>query len=312
MAKLKLSLPSGSEVEKTVISYFKSNETNYLILDAESVGSMGLPIILVCKVMGDKVIKIVDQNEWQQVKTYLKSIISGEKMDYIAAPISLPADEVYYTQLTLPVASFDILKRSYMVENLTSEVAAPIADNVVAEVAPVIPAVEEPVVGEQPINMATDITNDAPMMAEITMPVSSPDEPLANDMIAPVESAAVVDTPLETAPISENNIDMTSPLMNEGLNSSETPDVAPIMAEPIVSETVIAPAQVIETPEPVVEPIVNNTPVIEETPFAAVEPVQEAAKSKMDFSDCKTMFMQACENMFDALAAKIEAELKNK
>lgn len=311
MAKLKLSLPSGSEVEKTVISYFKSNETNYLILDAESVGSMGLPIILVCKVMGDKVIKIADQNEWQQVKTYLKTIISGGKMEYIAAPMSLPADEVYYTQLTLPVASFDILKNSYVVDNEMNDVVAPATDNIVADVTPIMPAVEEQSLAEQPINMATDIVSDEPMAAEIAMPVSSPNEPLVNDMIAPVESAAMVDTPAETAPLSESNIDITAPLMNEGLNSSKNPDVAPIMAdamvsEPVIADPVIASAPTVETPEPVVEPIINNTPV------ASVEPVQEAIESKMDFSDCKTMFMQACENMFDALAAKIESELKNK
>lgn len=308
MAKLKLSLPSGSEVEKTVISYFKSNETNYLILDAESVGSMGLPIILVCKVMGDKVIKIADQNEWQQVKSYLKTIISGGKMEYIVAPMSLPADEVYYTQLTLPVASFDVLKSSYVVQNEISNVVAPAADNIVADVTPIMPEVEEQSLAEQPINMATDIVSDEPMKAEIAMPVSSPNEPLANDMIAPAESTVMVDAPVETSIASENNIDMTAPLMNEGLNSSETPDVAPIIEAPMVSETVIseqviALAPTVETPEPVVEPIINNV---------SVEPVQETTESKMDFSDCKTMFMQACENMFDALAAKIEAELKNK
>ncbi|MBQ4583886.1 MAG: hypothetical protein IJA94_03255 [Bacilli bacterium] len=308
MAKLKLSLPSGSEVEKTVISYFKSNEANYLILDAESVGSMGLPIILVSKVIGDKVVKIVDQNEWQQVKSYLKTIISGGKMEYSSVPTNLPADEVYYTQLTLPVASFDILKNSYVVEDEVNGISAPIT-NIVAEVAPVaMSAAEEDSLGEQPINMATDIASDEPMKAEIAMPVSNPSEPIANDMIVSVENTASIESPVENGPVLENNAVMTNPLMNEGLNSSQTQEISPVLADPMISEPTVA--------EPVVAPVIEAQPVvepaIEKTPIMATTTAQTNQESKIDFNDCKTMFMQACENMFDALAAKIETELKNK
>ena len=129
MTKIKLSLPSGSEVEKPVITYF-SNGGNYLILDGESVGSMGLPIILVSKINGDKAEKIIDQNEWQQVKGYLKSIISGGTTTYLNTPESIAADETYYTQLTLPVASFDALKNSYVVP--TDSNVAPAAEPIAA------------------------------------------------------------------------------------------------------------------------------------------------------------------------------------
>ena len=118
MGKIKLNLTSGAVVEKPLINAFTANNINYVVLDNETNGSMGLPIILVCKLENNKLIKIVDTNEWQIVKEYLKNIIAGSKVDFIKVDSVLNADDVYYTQLTLPVPSYDALKKAYVRKHL--------------------------------------------------------------------------------------------------------------------------------------------------------------------------------------------------
>ena len=86
MTKIKLSLPTGNSVEKSLLSAFSVGEKKYVVMDAESVGSMGLPIILVSAFSGEKLSKILDQNEWTSVKEALKSIISGGNVQYINIP----------------------------------------------------------------------------------------------------------------------------------------------------------------------------------------------------------------------------------
>ena len=83
MGKVKLNLVSGSSVEKPLVNAFIENNNTYVVLDNEINGSMGLPIILVSKLENDKLVKIVDQNEWQLVKEYLKNIIAGNKVEFV-------------------------------------------------------------------------------------------------------------------------------------------------------------------------------------------------------------------------------------
>lgn len=232
MAKLKLNLPTGAAVEKPVVTCFNVDNKSYLILDAENIGSMGLPIILVCKIENDKVTKITDASEWQQAKDYLKGIIAGNTMNYISVPAEIAADEVYYTQLTLPVASFDVIKNSYKVEEVVST----------------------PVVDSTPV-------------VEPVIPDINPVEPVAP--IAPVVDASpVIDIAMPSEPVVETPI-----------------------AEPVIPEM------------PVSEPVV---PGIEDTPAV------EVTTSGIDFAESKEAFMKACENMFDALVSKFQAELDSK
>ena len=60
MGKIKLNLVSGAVVEKPLINAFKANNNSYIVLDNEVNGSMGLPIILVCKYLDNKLTKIID------------------------------------------------------------------------------------------------------------------------------------------------------------------------------------------------------------------------------------------------------------
>ena len=232
MARTKLKLPTGAVVEKPVVTCFNAENSAYLILDAENIGSMGLPIILVCKIENGTVKKITDPTEWQKAKDYLKGIIAGNSMNYIPVGAEMPADEVYYTQLTLPVASFDVIKNSYTVE----EVAAPVVET------PVV----EPVIPEVPVVEPTPVMPEAPVI-DVQMP----------------------ENPIPTEPI--------------------IPNVP-------VSEPVVA-----------VEPSVID-PVTSVIPEASTEETSD----EIDFASSKEAFMKACENMFDALVAKFQAELDSK
>ena len=316
MAKIKLSLPSGSGVEKTVISYF-NNGGNYLILDAESVGSMGLPIILVSKVDNDKVVKISDQNEWQQVKAHLKTIISGGQMVYIKAPDSLPADEVYYTQLTLPVASFDALKKNYVVPEAASETKAaeePKPETVEDAVANATGNVEAaPVVATEAEEPKPDSGIDNSIM-ESTTPIANP----ATDEAEPVNMA--IETPsAEAAPASAAEVPIANPIVggdapkaeepiaNEGLNAVTTEEmVAPVVAaEPVVQASVEQQAEsgeapVLDVTQVITEPVVQ-APV--ETPAPIVETASGVTSPDVD--ELKKKFISACEEAFDTLAKLI-------
>ncbi|MBR5662891.1 MAG: hypothetical protein IKX00_04540 [Bacilli bacterium] len=126
MTRVKLNLASGSVQEREVVTAFNFNNIKYVIFDGESTGSMGLPIVLVSKESNNKIVGITDAEEWKDTKENLKKIISGEKVEFARVNSEINADDVYYRQLTLPIASFDILKTSYEVpaEETPNEVSA--------------------------------------------------------------------------------------------------------------------------------------------------------------------------------------------
>ena len=113
MDKIKINLASGTSLEKPLVSAFKSNNAIYVVFDNEINGTMGLPIILVSKLDNGKLVKIEDANEWNAIKGILRMIIAGNQVDYVVVDAALPADDVFFMQLTLPVASFDALKNNY-------------------------------------------------------------------------------------------------------------------------------------------------------------------------------------------------------
>ena len=147
-------------------------------MDAENIGSMGLPIILVCKIEDDKVVKITDGAEWQQAKNYLKGIIAGNTMTYVPVTTEMAADEVYYTQLTLPVASFEVIKNAYKVEEVSPVVeSAPIVESV--------PAIE-PVIPEVPVAPAVPEASIEPASPVIDIEIPTASEPVVEPVIPEV------------------------------------------------------------------------------------------------------------------------------
>ncbi len=302
MGKIKLKYTNGSEEEKSVISAFKVGSDSFVVFDSEKSGSMGLPIILVSKLIGDKVSKVLDQNEWQKTKEYLKLIISSAQMEYIVVPSMLNADEIFSTQLTLPQASFDAIKNNYKpVPSVEAE--KPFVPNI--EVTPIVE--EKPkdtpviaptpqIIGEptitpvpitEPVTPAVPLVNNEPVKPVV---VSEPIAPVP----APMETPAIVQTPV--APIIE-------PALEPSIPAPE--DIAPVI-DPVMS-----------TVEPQISPIPTTAPVI--TPEPSIQNIEVAPtvnenstntsqtlSNQENLKDIKENFMKSCENMFDALIKQFE------
>ncbi len=273
MGKIKLKLVSGSEVEKNLINAFKSENETYIVFDNESVGAMGLPIILVSKVFDNKVTKIIEQTEWQKAKEQLKLIIAGNAVEFVNVAPEMVADDIYFTQLTLPIASFEALKNNYKPtgEAPSAPAAVTTAPEVpVAPVAPVAPIMPEvvPVVPE--VAPMPEVT---PVVPEIT-PV----------MPAMPEATPVIPEPVpmpEVAPIVPE-ITPVMPVM---------PEAAPVIPEP--------------APMPEVAPVVPEiTPIVPVMPEAA--PIVNTEVKAIDMDELKKNFMQSCEKMFDELVEQLK------
>ncbi len=303
MGKIKLNLTSGAIVEKPLINAFSANNNSYVILDNEVNGSMGLPIILVCKLFDNRLVKITDQNEWQIVKEYLKNIIAGGKVEFLKVNDNLAADDIYYTQLTLPVPSFDALKKAYQVNDDvgSAQVAAP----------------------QNPINSEPEVTIESAPIPDVVMPFAQNNVPVNN---------------VETTNVNPNI--SLQPEVNNPVNI--VPPEAPIQPSTPVNSVVNAPSDNVTNPVTQnIMPDVGISPVVENVPNSVIDmntPMPSFAaesniKPNIDndvnhdqgnliknpetvsntrFQEQKEAFMQACENMFDALVQKFEKEITDK
>ena len=187
MEKLKINTVSGNVLEKPIVTAFKSNGGEYVVLDNEMNGTMGLPIILVSKLVNGSLV-IVPDSEWNAVKEALRLIISGNQMEYVNVGNVLSSEDTFFKQLTLPVASFEALKNSYkpvVHEEVTLETPK-------VNVEPVVQAtpVQTPEVVESPIVM-----NDAPVAPQMPE-ASAPVTPIMPE--APVEAQSVAEVPAYT------------------------------------------------------------------------------------------------------------------
>lgn len=174
MSKIRVNLTSGNVFEKPLVTCFQGTSANYVVFDNEMNGSMGLPIICISKLNGDRLEKIFDQSEWASVKENLKSIISGTTLMYLAVPENLSAQDDFFTQLTLPVASFDVLKRSYNPPQPEPEVMPAPQPEVAPAPAPTPEVMETPAppVMDGPISFGGMNTgNTAPVMSNMGAPV---------------------------------------------------------------------------------------------------------------------------------------------
>lgn len=188
MEKLKINTVSGNVLEKPIVTAFKSNGGEYVVLDNEMNGTMGLPIILVSKLVNGSLV-IVPDSEWNAVKEALRLIISGNQMEYVNVGNVLSSEDTFFKQLTLPVASFEALKNSYkpvVHEEVTLETPE-------VNVEPVVQAtpVHTPEVVESPIVM-----NDAPVAPQMPEASVAPVAPIMPE--APVEAQSVAEVPAYT------------------------------------------------------------------------------------------------------------------
>lgn len=167
MSKIRVNLTSGNVFEKPLVTCFQGTSANYVVFDNEMNGSMGLPIICISKLNGNRLEKIFDQSEWASVKENLKSIISGSTLMYLAVPENLNAQDDFFTQLTLPVASFDVLKSSYNPPKPEPEVMPTPQPEVAPTPAPTPEVMETPAppVMDGPISFGgMNTVNTAPVM----------------------------------------------------------------------------------------------------------------------------------------------------
>ena len=281
MEKIKINLMSGSNLEKPLVTAFKSNNAIYVVLDNEMNGTMGLPIILVSKLVNNTLSKIVDQNEWGAVKEALRMIISGNVVDYVVVEPMLGAEDVFFSQLTLPVASFDALKNNYHpnVENAGA----------VANVNPAIPSVPS---GAESIN--NEMNNNVVPPVEPVTPVA----PAVENVSQPVNPVPDITPIMPQSPVGgtpETNVVTPSsesviPAMPSAPAAAQT--VAPV-AEPSVQSASVSSLDATTTFVPNVEPIPDSS-------------LSDAEDAPVDFTADKEAFLKACENMFDALVAKFK------
>lgn len=186
--KITINLSNGSTLEKKLITAFSTGVGEYVILDNEAVGSMGLPIILVSKYMNNSLVKITDQNEWEQVKESLKTIISGGNMNYIVLNPTIGGEEVFYTQLTLPEASFNALKLNYKVDVAPAVTEDPIPSIEDIKIEEPVPTPQEEVVETPPT--IEPVVPEKPVTPEIEISPTIPPQPV-------VEPQPIVDPQLE-------------------------------------------------------------------------------------------------------------------
>jgi len=286
VGRVRVNLASGSVFEKPLITCFKGTNGNYIVLDNETNGSMGLPIICIGRLDGTTISKIVDPTEWASVKENLKTIIAGTALPYLPVPETLSANDEFYTQLTLPIASFDLLKNTYKVESAPVEVTpAPVAE----------PVVEQPMADISPIGPTSPIDISPISMPEtpvVEAPVASP-IPEPTPIVPPVEPVPVTPQVVQEQPVSP--VEETPVTIN-----FETVPIEP--AVPPVSEIPVSePVPTIETP------VMENPAVV--SPFEmdnSIVPDNTSSISDQDLQDMKETFMKSCENMFDALVEKLK------
>lgn len=201
MERLKINTVSGNSLEKPIVTAFKSNGGEYVVLDNEMNGTMGLPIILVTKLINNT-LTIVPDSEWNAVKEALRLIISGSQTDYIILGNVINAEDMFFKQLTLPVASFEALKNNYKpvgsvnnpVEPQVQMESQPVMENVMPE--------SQVMTNINSVNMETPVMNgetQSPVGMSHPMPEVNvaPETPIMPS--APVQSQSVA----EVAPYAE-------------------------------------------------------------------------------------------------------------
>ena len=321
MSKVRITTVSGTVLEKPIITCFKSNIGTYLVLDNEKNGTMGLPIILVCRLYQGKLSKIIDQGEWQSVKEELKSIIAKQSAQYESVPADLTADDVYYTQLTLPVNSFEILKNSY-VAPINAEPTPTVTQSNVEENIPEVPVeptplaqVEQPVIEQTPIQPNTEqaimpeVPTQQPMSASAPE-ISTPVMPTATIPEPPqVEIPQPVIQPTPVAPEITPDISQVSPTpVAPAVEIPVAPEMPMTSNEAITEPTAIMPEVPTQQPMPASAPEIS-APIMPEAQVMPPTPEAPQTSGKIaseDIEEIKKTFMQACENMFDALIIKFQ------
>ncbi len=198
MSKAKFSLTNGSVVEKPVVTCFQGSVATYLVIDNEANGQMGYPIIGISRLNNNVAEKITDQGEWASVKDNLKTIIGGTALPYVNVPEVITAPEDFYTQLTLPVASFDVLKQAY-IPAAAEAPAMPEAETPAPEVAPITEPEAPAAPTIEPVNLTPEMPGAPISEPSVIGPTAFVDPTAVLPQPEPAMAAPVI-TPLPVTP----------------------------------------------------------------------------------------------------------------
>lgn len=278
MTKIKITLASMNIVEKDLVTCFTGTNGDYVVFDSGNVNAMGLPIICISRFSGSSCEKIVDQAEWAAVKENLKTIISGTALPYVAVPENVTAPDDFFTQLTLPVASFEVLKNGYVAP---APAVAPAPEASIAAA----PAMEAPSISEPVVEpMAA-----APVMPEVPTVDMGPVPSVPSE--AELPSASIAPVIPDVAPVEPAAPEISIP-------SIPTVEIAP--------EQPVASAPEIGMPTAGLPNADLPTSIEPVLPSDAITPVMESDSAIGDIASIKNTFMKSCENMFDALVKQLE------
>lgn len=308
MAKINITKPTGGSEVLTLVSAFRAEANSYVVFDSEKMGSMGLPIIFISKLVNEKLEKINDSNEWQSLKNYLKGIINGTNFQYIKINDSLRADEAFYTPLTLPQASFDLIKQRYVVKEDNSGQTG------------------EAEVLDVPNNLNAEPQNEGgPSLNEETMTASANVNSLDSMMPKPVENTDIMSNqigqvpPTMSAPLVKEEPATTLNIPNsvENVNVEQQvtsglgASVTPVMPNNNAQSNVQVSSEAIENQQVVnSEPATSsNVPTNIENEGVTLNNVLVEESVINSFEADKETFLKACENMFDALVSKYQKQL---
>ncbi len=208
MEKLKINTMSGGVLEKPLVTAFKSGSGEYVVVDNEMNGTMGLPIILVSKLVNNA-LSLIPDSEWNSVKETLRLIISGNQVDYISVPEAINAEDMFFKQLTLPVASFEALKNNYkpvVLGNVSVEPevqASPVHQEIMS--APEVTPMAKPVTPEV-TPMQSEVVNPVEMQNVNPTPSAPvmPSAPVESQVVAPVMPETTVTPKPSVEPIPEH------------------------------------------------------------------------------------------------------------
>lgn len=292
--KKNITKPTGVD-NFELLTAFKVEGNTYVIFDSERVGSMGLPIIYISNFSNGKLEKIDNNSEeWQNVKNYLKGIINGANFEYIKIDNNITGDEAFYTPLTLPQASFDLIKSRYSIkEEEISEVES------------------KPL---EPDTTVMDLVNEAVPNPEIKEESVIETEPIEPNKMPVIESAPQIDLnpvvpadPVAVEPIIENTpfepVQPVVPVM-PSVNAASNETIYREEPKPMPSvEPVLNPVSMPNVPpiNPVIDPSIkeapqttnlnpiNSVPIYREMPVAPTTPVASVSPVESIMPTMNTM-----------------------
>lgn len=234
--KISILKESGEEIQSNIISIFMVPETGkkYIITTENAVDPHGLTVLHVSEIVGEnQIAKVSTDEEWSNIKTIMRSIISGNAGSYQYQPLMTKANVSgqYSRDISVSMSATQQMTDSYAKgrENLKtetppapSEVAAPENGNSIfptngnqpSETNEVIPGIAEVPAGQpqtEPVEQtpapAPAVEEPAPVAAPQVAPTmpsipSMPTMGAANNMPAaqpavPVQPEAPVQQPTE-------------------------------------------------------------------------------------------------------------------